>query len=90
MLALSEHLFDSVVFQRCGILTSTGIQKRYIEACSRRSSIELCKEFVLINISDNEKIKLIDADIKCNSEAVNVYNNPHSLVLNYNIALQTP
>lgn len=65
MLALSEHLFDLRLFEKYGVLTSKGIQKRYLEAVSRRKEITLIKEYLLIDTGNSEKVKL-----------VNVYINP--------------
>ncbi len=60
-------VFDRELFERCGILTSKGIQKRYLEATKRRKDKGIRAEYLLI-------------DLPCEAEdvtqnAVNVCNN---------------
>jgi len=62
-LCVNENLFDKSKFKKYGILTSTGIQKRYIKACERRKNVEIIKDYL---ISDNgllENIVLIDKPV---------------------------
>jgi hypothetical protein len=63
MLALSEHLFDKEIFDKFGILTSRGIQKRYIEAAGRRKNIEFEKNILLIDISKLENVSVVNVNI---------------------------
>lgn len=51
-LAVKRGLFDKVMFERFHILTSRGIQKRYIAACENRAKIPIYKEFVLFRDTD--------------------------------------
>jgi hypothetical protein len=44
---LSKSLFD-----KCGILTSGGIQKRYIQATERRKGVEMIKDYIAVDITD--------------------------------------
>jgi hypothetical protein len=44
-------IFDKSLYERYGILTSSGIQKRYFTACERRKSINACKNFIIVDIN---------------------------------------
>ncbi|CBH21669.1 protein of unknown function [Acetoanaerobium sticklandii] len=48
---LRRNLFDNEIYERHGILTSRGIQKRYITACvsSKRKNIVMEKRYLLVN-----------------------------------------
>jgi len=48
---LRRDLFNKEVFEKYSILTSSGIQKRYIKACSdsKRKNIPMIKEYILVN-----------------------------------------
>lgn len=68
---INEGLFNKNLYEKFAILTSGGIQKRYITACGRRTKIAMIKEYFLINPGiddlDLSKIKL---------KSINVDNNP--------------
>ena len=57
---LNINIFDKELYQKCQILTSKGIQKRYFTVCKRRKEVEIIKEYLLI---------------KPQNYGVNVYNN---------------
>lgn len=63
MLAITENIFDKGIFEKYGVLTSRGIQKRYLEAAERRKKIGLEEKILLINVSKMGKIGLINVDI---------------------------
>lgn len=44
-----KGIFDKHTFDEHRILTSKGIQKRYLEACTKRSEVVFQKEYLLIN-----------------------------------------
>ncbi len=48
---LIRNIFNAELFEKYSILTSSGIQKRYFNACiqAKRKNIKLIKEFCLIN-----------------------------------------
>lgn len=53
---LNEELFDKTLFLTHNILTSSGIQKRYLRGCDRRKRVELINVYMLLNnnsINDN-------------------------------------
>ena len=53
---VEENLFSKDMFEKYEILTSKGIQERYIEAILRRKEIDLINDYLLADI-DNENIK---------------------------------
>ncbi|MDD7511034.1 MAG: DUF4373 domain-containing protein [Peptostreptococcaceae bacterium] len=70
-LALTVNLFDKKIYDNFKILTSQGIQKRYIEACSRRKNVQLKTEYDLlncqINVCNNAKNVDINNENVCNN-----------------------
>lgn len=65
--AVKVGFFDENIFTTYGILTSKGIQERYISAVSRRKEVFLRRDIALININ-------------VDNNPVNVCNNPQSKV----------
>lgn len=65
-------LFDSTLYEKYKILTSKGIQRRYLEATCRRKQVELIKEYYLIDSSKYSNVVFVSIN------SVNVNNNPHS------------
>ena len=77
--ALRRNLFSAEMLDKYGILTSSGIQKRYLEATSRRKSVELIEEYLLLDVStlpDNVCINSINVDIN----PINAYRSTQSKV----------
>lgn len=75
------ELFDKNAFETYNVLTSKGIQRRYIDAVGRRQKVKIYKEYLLL---DNETINayknLVIVDINPNNEEVNANINPQSKV----------
>lgn len=78
-------LFDEDMFSKFNILTSHGVQTRYLLASERRQAVDIIQEFCLLGteeIAKNKKIHLISAPKSViaykntSSPVVNVYNNP--------------
>ena len=79
------EIFDKNLYEKYSILTSHGIQARYLQACERRKEIFIIKDFFLV---DNVEKKILSKitfqnvpqTLKCrindNSNGVNVDNNP--------------
>ena len=65
--ALRRKIFDAEMLAKYGILTSSGIQKRYLEATERRRQVELIEEYLLLDI---------------HSLPQNVYINPLNVYIN--------
>lgn len=85
--ALEEGIFDKNLYQKYGILTSKGIQKRYFEIIQRRKNTEVIKEYLLVDLSSNENFKFVSVengnDISyCNNNSVNVDINSINVDIN--------
>lgn len=64
---IERGIFHKGLFHKYGILTSSGIQKRYFEAACRRKSLEADGRFLLISIKKYVKItdiNLVNEDTK--------------------------
>lgn len=64
--AIRRGIFDQMLYDRYHILTSAGIQERYFEAVSRRKSVEVKREYLLVcntKIPGNANIIEKNADI---------------------------
>ena len=86
---LKWGFLDKTMFDKYCILTSSGIQKRYLEATSRRKKVEIIKEYCLIDPSKYSNIVIVDingvnVDINPSSEGNNVDNNSSSGDINDN------
>jgi len=77
-------LFDETLFEKYHILTSRGIQNRYLMASERRTGIEIVDEFCLVDrekLLKSKKVKLISVPKKviayknADSDIVSVDNN---------------
>lgn len=69
-------LFDKNLFEQHKVLTSKGIQRRYLKAAERRQSVQIEKEYLLLDgIEVNDYKNLVIVDINYNSEVhdVNIY-----------------
>ena len=59
--SIRRNIFSKDLFQRYGILTSSGIQKRYLSATSKREKVEMKKEYLLISMPENRKNVVINS-----------------------------
>ena len=50
---VERDIFSKELFQKYGILTSKGIQKRYFSAIARREKVNVKKEYLLIGVGKN-------------------------------------
>lgn len=72
-------VFDRHIFERFEVLTSRGIQKRYLEATTRRKDVELYEEYILLSKTEIAKyLNVVIVNIEDHSlgEDVDIY--PHS------------
>lgn len=51
------ELFSSILFEQYKVLTSKGIQKRYLEAAARRKEVKFYSEYMLLNGSEVKEYK---------------------------------
>lgn len=54
--ALQVDFFNEKLFKKYNILTSSGIQKRYIEGTRKRKEVTFLKEYLLLGIKDVENL----------------------------------
>lgn len=79
---LSRSLFDERVFQMFGVLTSAGIQRRYLRGCEKRDVITMLDEYWLLNISSKKDVpagiraKLALVSVTGENNLVNSPGNP--------------
>lgn len=59
--SIRRDIFSKELFDRYRILTSSGIQKRYLNATSKREKVELKKEYLLIFVPKNRKNVVINS-----------------------------
>lgn len=64
--ALKRSLFSSELFEKYGILTSPGIQKRFFEAAKRRTEVEVNEDYLLFDVSKMKNIVYIKQKNVCN------------------------
>lgn len=63
---IKRNIFSEKLYREYGILTSKGIQERYLNAVSRREKVELRKEYLLLSVDKKFKnvvINQINVDI---------------------------
>ena len=74
---LSRSLFDGRVFQMFGVLTSAGVQRRYLRGCEKRDVIEIIQEYWLLNVDNKNDVpagirnKLAFLDISGGKNSIN-------------------
>ena len=64
---IRRNIFSEELFKEYQILTSSGIQKRYLNAAARRENVNLKKEYLLISVDKNR--------VNVNINSVSVNNN---------------
>lgn len=77
--AIKRGIFDRDKYEKYGILTSRGIQKRYFEAVARRVNVEAKKEYLCFNVAEKYKNVNILSENVCRNEE-NVYRFEQSKV----------
>ena len=97
---LSERLFDLELFKKYGVLTSRGIQSRYVSATGRRAGVEMQEELLLldkktitsshITVIDTYTGTLVSADIKIVIDDVMLTETLHSEVIDDMMLTETP
>jgi hypothetical protein len=78
---LKWGLFDKTLYDKYKILTSKGIQRRYLEAVSRRKQIVFIKDFFLLDVSKYQNIVFDNINqVNDDNNSINDDNNPQSKV----------
>ncbi|PUB12594.1 Lin1244/Lin1753 domain-containing protein [Paenisporosarcina sp. OV554] len=76
-------LFDKELFESHAVLTSNGIQKRFLEAVGRRQKVEMVQEYLLLGYEDINVYKnLTTKSINANINSINDNINPQRIVKN--------
>lgn len=78
---LRRSIFDNRVFEAFGVLTSRGIQRRYLRAVNTRESIEIIKEYWLLDINDKKDVPT-SISKKVTFKSINLQNNLVNLQIN--------
>lgn len=76
---IRRNIFSEQLFNEFNILTSEGVQKRYLNATSKREKIELKKEYLLISVPENNKNVVINS-ISDGRNSINGRRNSQSKV----------
>lgn len=63
--ALKRGIFSKELFEKYGILSSPGIQKRYFEAAKRRAEIEVERRYLLIDVTKIKTLVYINEKNVC-------------------------
>ena len=75
--SIRRNIFSGELFKKYRILTSSGIQKRYLNAVSRRERVELKKEYLLISVGKNLQNVVINS-VNDSRNSKNEYENTQS------------
>ena len=63
-------MFDREVYEKHKILTSSGIQRRYVTATSRRKDVQMIREYTLIDVESASNIVIVNINgVNVNSNA---------------------
>ena len=82
---LKWEVFDADMYSNLAILTSKGIQRRYLIATDRRNKVILEKKHMLLDYEEAELLnKNINVDINYNSNDINYNSNDINVDINYN------
>lgn len=85
---LRRSIFDSGVFEAFGVLTSRGIQRRYLRALSTRDNIDIFQEYWLLDMDDKKDVpasiskKITFKNVNLQKNPVNLQNNSVNLQIN--------
>lgn len=77
--AISRGVFDKGMYDTYGILTSKGIQRRYLEMTKRRSRVDVEQRYLLIRIPE-KVVNVYINGVNVNTNSKNVDNNSQSKV----------
>ena len=70
--ALKRGIFDKNLYDKFGVLTSKGIQKRYLEATKRRLKVDIKSQYLLINTAQKYKnVNILSENVYIEDENVN-------------------
>ena len=58
--AIKREIFDEILYKKYKILTSKGVQERFVKCTERRKKIKMIKEYLLLKEDDIKNIELSD------------------------------
>lgn len=58
---IRRNIFSDEIFKKYGILTSEWVQNKYLKATSKRESVELKKEYLLVSVDKKRKNVVINS-----------------------------
>ncbi len=71
--AIRRGIFDKKLFDQYQVLTSKGIQKRYLEAVSRRKQVEIKNDYLLLKVSNlGENVHILRENVDRNTKNVDI------------------
>lgn len=82
---IRRSLFDDKLFNVFGVLTSSGIQRRFLRACSTRDEIRIRQEYWLLDVNNKKDVppgilkKITFISEKSEKTGVSLQNNPVNL-----------
>lgn len=56
---VKRGFFDKTLFDSFGVLTSHGIQVRYLNGCKRKKKVEIDRDFLLVDPSDYKNLQVV-------------------------------
>lgn len=69
--AIRRGIFDEGLFHKYQILTSRGIQKRYLDVVSRRKEVTVKKEYLLVEVAKKyNNVNIIEENVNISNENV--------------------
>ena len=74
---INEGIFDKILYEKYGVLTSHGVQSRYLQASGRRVTVEMIKEFCLLDpkeLPKTPKITFINVSV-CKNPSFRIHND---------------
>lgn len=74
---INEGIFDKELYEKYGILTSHGIQTRYLQASGRRATVEIIQQFSLLDLEKlpkTPKITFTDVSV-CKNPSFRIHND---------------
>lgn len=77
--ACEVRFFDVNLYENFNILTSKGIQERYLKITERRKNSVVITQFNLVNVYNNS-VNVNNNSINVNNNSINVYDNEQSKV----------
>lgn len=71
--SIRRGIFDKTLYEKYGILTSHGIQKRYFEAVSRRKNVEVKKQYLLVEVAKKkENVSVFEKNVNIFEKNVDI------------------